>query len=1743
MIFPRNFGGPVSKGSHNQDNCTGGGVIDQPNYTITLSPEQISKNPKNLLVIGGNEKIYQPPILLGFCEKEDSVLLSTMNNKQTGVNKNNKNPNNNNNKNNNNNNYKNNNKNKKQYTTTTTTTRSSSGLNGSAGGGIGGGNGNVREWDINKVSQWLVKVGLGDLVDKFKQQDINGQSLLSLNEMDYVMVGIVTIGKRKMFQEALKELKKKPQFSSNSNSPGTRGAGDGEKKFSIENFENRKINFNDHLQNKTNNYEKFTSDYSMEMFLYKRIEMLEKGQDIVQKLYSEQLMFDDIINRPNISNEVIDQLLTIFTHEKVLNSLFQDYLNTLYSMIKKSDFLAHANNLCRYIQSVLSFRPIKMEQTVDLFNHVAQRFKDGADVLPLYILENAIQNHNEYKQNEKFKFIIDLINKKKIQSRESLTSKEDYVGSDNHQPLMKFSYKSVSIVPEQGELRSKRPIGALRPLKEGTYTSGEEYLDTHFMLLREDMIRPLKDALDSYEKGGRSPNLYRNVQFLSLSDTQNGLGFNISFESQSKFKWEKCSKLLNGSLVCLSCDNFETVHYALVEKRPEKGNTYQITIVFYENQEFDMVHLFNHQFIMLESPTYFEAYKNILLSLQSIDPTDLPFSKYLLNGSTHYEPPKYIKDNPLINFGSTFRQCEPTNLYNVLNTFPKQLDLLDDSQMKAMELGLKTEISLIQGPPGTGKSFIGLKLYNVIQNHINPLSRGEANPNSSPILLICYTNHALDQFLRHVIETNPKVNAVRIGARSKEPELAKYNIRRLLRRSPQHVMKIKERDETINALKYYVKKMNSKLDVDDIDPYLTEHQKNYLSTYRDFKEWCKPITQQIDEMMGLVKKATTTTTNNINNLNVEDEDEEDEDMVKDMLNERSFLEDEAECILGDINIQKSMAVLMQASDSFAGFRGNMRNMAPNDRVLLYRYWYQEKVKTQLEEIKTNFEEYTKISSLLVQHENEAYRRALIGINIVAATITGASRIKRVFDNINSKVLIIEEAAEVLESQIVAVLPKTIQHLIMIGDHEQLKPSCAVYQLAQKYNLSVSLFERIIKTSIKHVTLSTQRRMVPNISQFVKPIYPKGLLDHHSTIERFNAINGRIRGVKSNLFFMNHLHYETISENTASKANLFEAEYCLELAHYLVKQNYEPSSITILTFYTGQLLKLKSQRARIKDPRIKEIGIRTVDQFQGEENDIIILSTVRSNNKNDSGFVKIQNRINVALSRARNGLFILGNAELLANAHNLWKNLVIKLKDNPLHYGNGIPVMCENHAEFHENICEISDFNKVPDGGCNKRCSHRMDCGHQCPRHCHSDDKDHMNVTCTKPCEKIHEKCGHVCPKHCGDSCGKCNKQIDKKPPNCYHVDKYPCYMPEKDIACQKPCEKTLKCGHKCPQSCYKSCINVQCAVEVMKTLPCGHSHKVPCFNNSPVCTKKCHVKLECGHICNEKCKDHKDGKHPICTTPCQRILMCGHSCSGHPCNEPCKPCAKKCENKCPHSKCSSNCSSPCQNCKENCLRKCTHRTCTKKCFEKCNVEPCDQPCQKLLKCKHPCMGFCGDHCPSVCKVCSPDHVESITRMKLSEFEPEDRFVKLTCGHCFESSGLDQYMNMKNDGQITTKKCPECQRPIYSDVLRYKDQLTLVWKDIEIIKMKLLQQIAAEEKSMVVKAMGGAQGKWFKCSNGHPYYIGECGGAMEKSICPECKTEVGGSNHQLVQSNSHAPEMDGSIKPLYQAIGLNPNNIL
>jgi len=593
-----------------------------------------------------------------------------------------------------------------------------------------------------------------------------------------------------------------------------------------------------------------------------------------------------------------------------------------------------------------------------------------------------------------------------------------------------------------------------------------------------------------------------------------------------------------------------------------------------------------------------------------------------------------------------------------------------------------------------------------------------------------------------------------------------------------------------------------------------------------------------------------------------------------------------------------------------------------DRFALYRKWLAEfldKKYKKAEELNIKFNMEANVLKELRQQEDIFIMK---NAHIIAMTTTGSSRYHNALKDIGPRIVIVEEAAEVFEAHIVSSLSKTCEHLILIGDHVQLRPNPAVFTLAKQYNLDVSLFERLINNNTKRVMLSCQHRMRPQISVLMKHFYDKPIRDHESVLAFDNLI-----GFKNNIFFIAHNKPENNVSDGQSKLNKFEAEFITELCIYLVKHKYNESQITVLTMYLGQMIEI---RTILRNRCLQKIKVSTVDNYQGEENDFILLSLVRSNKEKKIGFLKIDNRVCVSLSRAKKALFCIGDLDMIRSESDTWSNVLQTAREmNCL--SNSILLTCGNHPENDIEASEVAHFKTRHDGGCSLPCGFRLNCGHSCALYCHTFDKDHKQYECKKRCGKK-MKCQHDCGQKCGHAgdCNRCSIIVKKTILECGHFIQFKCDSEPDRFDCVEQCPNILNCGHKCLKMCRE--INCYpCIVQIRVKPVCEHDSReleINCGDRENlwkfqmVCNEKCNELLKCGHACLSSCSDCYGGYiHNSCQEKCDRLLYCGHKCTV-PCSKDCMPCQKKCQNKCAHSRCEKKCSEPCANCQEDCALKC-----------------------------------------------------------------------------------------------------------------------------------------------------------------------------------------------------------------------------
>ena len=237
------------------------------------------------------------------------------------------------------------------------------------------------------------------------------------------------------------------------------------------------------------------------------------------------------------------------------------------------------------------------------------------------------------------------------------------------------------------------------------------------------------------------------------------------------------------------------------------------------------------------------------------------------------------------------------------------------------------------------------------------------------------------------------------------------------------------------------------------------------------------------------------------------------------------------------------------------------------------------------------ETLTHISALF----NEKDRQILRKKRIIGCTTTAAAKYVQSIQSASPGVLLVEEAGEILESHILTALGPKTQQLILIGDHKQLRPKAHFDLSIEKgegYDLNRSLFERLVLKRFPHQVLSQQHRMRPEISSLVRSLTYPGLTDAPSTKSR-----PHLRGFQDELVFLDHEAPEDElrdvpdwkdGNSTSTKQNHFEAMMTLKCVRYLGQQGYGTDQLVVLTPYLGQLRHLVDVLGKENDPVLNDL---------------------------------------------------------------------------------------------------------------------------------------------------------------------------------------------------------------------------------------------------------------------------------------------------------------------------------------------------------------------------------------------------------------------------------------------------------------------------------------------------------------------------------------------------------------------------
>lgn len=291
------------------------------------------------------------------------------------------------------------------------------------------------------------------------------------------------------------------------------------------------------------------------------------------------------------------------------------------------------------------------------------------------------------------------------------------------------------------------------------------------------------------------------------------------------------------------------------------------------------------------------------------------------------------------------------------------------------------------------------------------------------------------------------------------------------------------------------------------------------------------------------------------------------------------------------------------------------------------------------------------------------KEILSNADVICATCVGCGDPR--LAKFKFRTVLIDEATQATEPECMIPLVMGCKQVVLVGDHQQLGP-VIMNKKAAKAGLQQSLFERLVILGISPIRLTVQYRMHPCLSEFPSNMFYEGTLQNGVSKNERLRRNVDFPWPVSDTPMMFHisLGQEEISSSGTSYLNRTEASNCEKIVVKFFKAGVKFSQIGIITPYEGQrsyIVSSMQQSGSLRKDLYKEIEVASVDAFQGREKDYIIVSCVRSNEHQGIGFLSDPRRLNVALTRAKYGIVILGNPKVLCK-HPLWHHLLVHYKE-------------------------------------------------------------------------------------------------------------------------------------------------------------------------------------------------------------------------------------------------------------------------------------------------------------------------------------------------------------------------------------------------------------------------------------------------------------------------------------------------
>ncbi|NWX67953.1 ZGRF1 protein, partial [Alca torda] len=300
------------------------------------------------------------------------------------------------------------------------------------------------------------------------------------------------------------------------------------------------------------------------------------------------------------------------------------------------------------------------------------------------------------------------------------------------------------------------------------------------------------------------------------------------------------------------------------------------------------------------------------------------------------------------------------------------------------------------------------------------------------------------------------------------------------------------------------------------------------------------------------------------------------------------------------------------------------------------------------------EDLTPVEKIYVRKSIEQHKLGTNKAILQQVKVIGATCAACPFPCLNTlkfPVVMLDECSQMTEpASLLPIARFQCEKLVLVGDPKQLPPTVQGSESVHEQGLEQTLFDRLCLMGHQPILLRTQYRCHPAISAIANELFYEGhLIDGVSEKDRrplldwlptlcFYSVNGVEQMERDNSFY-----------------NMAEVHFTVKLLQALIASGMEGSAVGVITLYKSQMCKIQNLLSGVHSEAfgVKAVQVSTVDAFQGAEKEIVVLSCVRTR---QVGFIDSEKRMNVALTRAKRHLLIVGNLACLSK-NRLWGRVI------------------------------------------------------------------------------------------------------------------------------------------------------------------------------------------------------------------------------------------------------------------------------------------------------------------------------------------------------------------------------------------------------------------------------------------------------------------------------------------------------